>query len=113
MKTDEYLSSLMQIDGIVPLGYNDLNLGIINVLHANELTLDSYFIPILDPANIECLKVSEDILIADPESAIVFVGAFLNVRGTYGLSKLRSPHWRFPSPVTLPLVVLKGAPEVK
>jgi hypothetical protein len=58
-------------------------LWVFNVLDSNELAFDSYFIPVLDSAHIEGLKVFKNILVADPEATIVVLCVFLDVGGTH------------------------------
>jgi hypothetical protein len=81
-------------------------LWVFNVLDANELTLDSHLIPVLDSAHIQGLKVFQNILVADPEATIVVLSVFLDVGGAHCFFELGGPLGRFPPPVSFPLIVL-------
>jgi hypothetical protein len=78
-----------------------------------EFTLDPNFVPVLDPANIQSLEILEDILVADPESAIIVLRTVLDVGQAHSLHELLSPLGTFVAPVTFPLVELKRTPKVQ
>jgi hypothetical protein len=73
VNTNENPRWFMQINRVVPLRHYYLNVRVFNVLHSDELSLDSNLFPVSDSTNIQAFEVLNRVLVAHPEGAIMLL----------------------------------------
>ena len=117
MQTNKDASSLVDnLDLVVPLRVHHLNEGVFDVVNSQELAFDSDFIPVLDAANIEALKVADSLRVTHPKRTIIgltprklgpnlWIAHELNL---YTLLPVRAAS----APVTLPVEAIRWRTQV-
>ena len=63
--------SILNFYLVVPLGKNNFNRGLLDVLHSKKLAFNTNFVPVLNPAYVEAFEVGDSLQVAHPKRHIV------------------------------------------
>ena len=56
---------------IVPLGLNNFDIGVLDIVNAKELSFNSNLVPVVNSADVEAFEVADSLRVAHPEGAVV------------------------------------------
>ena len=95
---DQLVLGLLELDRVVPLGEDQFDVRVLDILDLDELALDPDLVPVSGLADVRTVKVGVEVSIGHPEGPIPDV----KLRFDLGLQVL-GPQLRLPTPITLPL----------